>query len=112
MNIRKFLFPYYILGKILFGGLKAYEMSKEKNKGMEEPLPEYDFLLMIIESDLHEEKLDFQDVGIYSFSPATIAGPEWLDLTEAEAIKYGFLDNILKKKEMEKNQNQSVLRGY
>ena len=109
---RKFLFPYYNSAKILYGGLEAYEMSKEKNMGMEEPLPEYDFLSIIIETDLHEEKLNFHEDGVCSFSPATIAGPKWLDLTEADAVKYGFLDNIIKKKGMEENQNESVQRDF
>lgn len=109
---RKFLFPYYNSAKILYGGLEAYEMSKEKNLGMEEPLSEYDFLLIIIETDLHEEKLNFHDDGVCSFAPATIAGPKWLNLTEADAVKYGFLDNIIKKKGMEENQKESVQRDF
>ncbi len=109
---RKFLFTYYNSAKILYGGLEAFEMTEEKNKGMEEPLPEYDFLLIIIETDLHEEKLDYHGDGVYSFAPATIAGPKWLGLTEADAVKYGFLDNIIKKKGMEENQKESVQRDF
>ena len=109
---RNFLYPYYNSAKILYGGLKAYEMTVEKNKGMEEPLPEYDFQLMVIESDMHKELMNFHGDGVHSFAPGTIAGPEWLDLTEADAIKYGFLDSIRKKKEMEKNQEESIERDF
>ena len=109
---RNFLFPYYNSAKILYGGLKAYEMTVEKNKGMEEPLPEYEFQLMVVESDSHKEPMNLHGDGVHSFAPATITGPEWLNLTEADAIKYGFFDNIIEKKEMAKNQDESVQRDF
>ena len=68
---RKFLYPYYNSVKILHGGLVAYEMTVKKNKGMEEPLPEYDFQLMVHESDMHKELMNFHGDGVHSFAPGT-----------------------------------------
>lgn len=104
----RFVFIYYNVAKILFGGIKAAEMIKGKVAGMEEPLDEEKVNDAIKHTDDHKEYKRRHIDGIFTYTPARII--EVLELTEEEADKYGFYEKQKKDKRHKDNQNKACLR--
>lgn len=102
-----FIFLYYNTLKILFGADVAYEAARNKNDEMQTPITPYYFIAAIRSVDENEQPANYhwRGNGYFDITPKKVCSTAWLNVSEKEALKCGFLDNeIRKEKRAERKQ--------
>ena len=100
----RFVFVLYNVAKIAYGAEEALKMVQEMNNKMAEPLSERELYWAIEHTECHTEMTDIHGDSIYIFKRETIAGEEWLDMTNEEICQSGFLATKMKNDRANKNR--------
>ena len=100
----RFVFVLYNVAKIAYGSIEALELVQEMNERMEEPLCERELYWAIMHTENQLETTEIHGDGIYIFKRETIAGEDWLDMTDEEICQSGFLATKMKNDRAEKNR--------
>lgn len=102
----RFVFVYYNVAKLVYGGEKALALVGEKVAQMEQPLSKREIYWAVTHTESHEETRmpDLHGDGTFLFHRTTIASPEWLDMTDEEAASCGIFDTAQKNARANKNR--------
>lgn len=103
----RFAFIYYNQAKLIYGAEEALALVNEKVELMEEPLSKAELYWAINHTEIHEETNmpELHGDGVFLFNRETIAGEDWLDMTEEEEESCGIFRTREKNARADRNRD-------